>query len=106
MIRYRYPSYFQVSPSSFKFIRLIRLPKYPWLTQRGEGATPKAIEERIAKLKREAKTLDGPVKPAKTPPAPSMGRKRRKSTKGMDMENEDDDDEEKYGEKKKVKEEC
>ena len=35
-----------------------------------------------------------------------MGRKRRKPAKGMDMENEDDDDEEKYGEKKKVKEEC
>ncbi|KAF8441216.1 hypothetical protein BGX38DRAFT_1316416 [Terfezia claveryi] len=70
------------------------------------GATPKAIEERIAKLKREAKALDGPGKSVKTPPAAPMGKKRRKSTKGMGMGDEDDEEEE-YGEnKKKVKLEC
>jgi len=34
-----------------------------------------------------------------------MGKKRKKSVKGMDMGNENDDEEEEYGEKKKVKEE-
>lgn len=84
---------------------LFRSLKYPWLTQQGEGATPKAIEERIAKLKREAKALDGPGKSVKTPSASPMGKKRKKSVKGMDMGNENDDEEEEYGEKKKVKEE-
>lgn len=68
------------------------------------GATPKAIEERIAKLKREAKAIDGPGKPMKIPLASSVSKKRNRARK-RGIRDSTDDDEEGEPEVKRPKEE-
>lgn len=55
--------------------------RHPHLPTHATGATPKAIEERIAKLKREVKAADNggsaPATPATTPSKSKIGLKRK-----------------------------
>ncbi|KAF8468803.1 hypothetical protein BDZ91DRAFT_847637 [Kalaharituber pfeilii] len=58
------------------------------------GATPKAIEERIAKLKREAKALDGPGISVRASTSRSLHGKKRNGYKKRKRDEEADDEEE------------
>ncbi|KAI5800214.1 hypothetical protein DFH27DRAFT_611227 [Peziza echinospora] len=78
------------------------------------GATPKAIEERIAKLKREAKALDGPGKSMRSHSAGASpkGKGRRGKVYGgnegtqYDDDDDDDEGEEEERSNKRVKKEL
>lgn len=92
--------FFQVIPTERAYCKCIPTHPSKSLITR-EGATPKAIEERIAKLKREAKALDGPGTSGRAVIASLTGKKRKGSMKSM----ETDDDEEEPNKKKNIREE-